>query len=308
MTVRSLIVLLPLLACGQETTPARTEGTAAPASAPAAVEEKSIVLLHEEGVENAYPRLSKDGERILYQSDRTGKWQLFIMDITTKQQTRITNDAFNNNFVDWSADNEWIAFVSDRDGNEEVYRMKSDGTGLERLTSDPARDIHPYFSPDGTCLLFNSTRGNGSLDVYRLTLADRKLERVTDSPMEETCARYSPDMEYMVFLCNDEYSDDIAIMQVSSGAVVNPTNTPQVTDGWPMFSADGEWIYYSTMLSGRHSIHRMHPDGTGDETLTTAMVGEEDGRAFISNDGSTLIYNKRRAGGIDILSLTLDPR
>jgi len=76
------------------------------------------VLLHEDGVENAYPRLSRDGKRILYQSNRTGKWQLYIMDITTKKQERITNDAFNNNFVDWSMDGLWVAFVSDRDGNE----------------------------------------------------------------------------------------------------------------------------------------------------------------------------------------------
>lgn len=265
------------------------------------------VLLHEDGVENAYPRLSSDGKRILYQSNRTGKWQLYIMDITTKKQERITNDAFNNNFVDWSMDGLWVAFVSDRDGNEEIYRMKVDGSGLERLTNDPARDIHPYFSPDGRTLLFNSTRGNGSLDIYRLTLADKKLERITGSPMEETCARYSPDMKRVVFLRNDEQSDDVAVMDMSTGLVTNLTNTPRITDGWPMFSADGKWIYYSTMATGRHSIHRVHPDGQGDETLTDAAPGEEDGRAFISRDGRTLIYNKRKGGSIDILSMPVTP-
>ncbi len=264
-------------------------------------------MLHEDGVENAYPRLSRDGERILYQSKRTGNWQLFIMDIATKQQTRVTNDAFNNNFVDWSADNAWIAFVSDRDGNEEIYRMRTDGTGLERLTQDPARDIHPYFSPDGKYLLFNSTRGNGSLDVYRMTLGDKHPERITDSPMEETCARYSPDMGHIIFLRNDVRSDDIAIMDMSNALVTNLTNTPQVTDGWPMYSADGKWIYYSTMSSGPHCVHRVRPDGTGDEAITAAMPSEEDGRAFISSDGRTLIYNKRHGRAIDILSLPVSP-
>lgn len=275
------------------------------AQASARVEQRpaGTVLLHEEGVENAYPRLSADGRRILYQSKRTGRWQLYIMDVATKEQVRLTNDSANNNFPDWSADNAWIAFVSDRDGNEEIYRMRTDGSGLERLTNDRARDIHPYFSPDGRELLFNSTRGNGSLDVYRHTFADRKLERITSSPMEETCARYSPDKKHIVFLRNDEQEDDIALMDVADGSTVNLTNTPRITDGWPMFSADGQWIYYSTMLTGRHSIHRMRVDGSGDEVLTDAAVGEEDGRAFISADGRTLIYNKRRAGRIDILSL-----
>jgi Tol biopolymer transport system component len=291
---------LLMVACAQDPVP-----TASVPAVPEPQTPASTVLLHEEGVENAYPRLSNDGTRILYQSNRTGTWQLYIMDVATKQQTRITADTFNNNFVDWSADNEWIAFVSDRDGNEEIYRMKVDGSGLERLTDDPARDIHPNFSLDGNCILFNSTRGNGSLDVYRLTLMDRELERITTSGMEETCARYSPDMAHIVFLQNDEQSDDIVLMDVRDGSVKNISGTPAITDGWPMFSADGKWIWYSTMVTGRHSIHRMRLDGSGDETITNAKAGEEDGRAFISSDGHTLIYNNRKGNAIDILSLNV---
>jgi hypothetical protein len=63
-----------------------------------------------------------------------------------------------------------------------------------RMPTRACPTIHPYFSPDGKYLLFNSTRDNGSLDVYRLDLATRELLRITDSPMQETCARYSPDM------------------------------------------------------------------------------------------------------------------
>ena len=37
-------------------------------------------ILWEEGVKNAYPRWSKDASRILYQSNKSGKWQLFVMD------------------------------------------------------------------------------------------------------------------------------------------------------------------------------------------------------------------------------------
>lgn len=264
------------------------------------------VILHEPGVENAYPRLSTDGKRILYQSDRTGKWQLFIMDIATGTQQRITHDAHNNNFVDWSPDNEWIAFVSDRDGNEEIYRMRTDGSALERLTDHPDRDIHPYFSPDGKYLLFNSTRANGSLDIFRLDLATKELMHLANSMQEETCARYSPDMKHIVFLRNDVASDDVAILDLSTGLTENLTRTPQVIDGWPMYSPDGTWIYYSTMASGQHSIHRVHPDGTGDETITRAAPGEEDGRAFIGRDGRTLIYNKRANGAIDIRLLMID--
>jgi TolB protein len=262
------------------------------------------VLLHEDAVENAYPRLSRDGKSVLYQSDRTGKWQLFVMDLESGEQRRVTDDAFNDNFVDWSSDNAWVAFTSDRDGNEEIYRMRIDGSDLERLTDDPARDIHPYFAPDGASILFNSTR-NVDFDVYRLTLADKTLVRLTATEENDTCARFSPDMRQIVFLRNDIGMDDVMLLDVTAAAVTNLTNTPAVMDGWPMFSADGKWIYYSTTATGAHALHRVHPDGTGDETLTVARDGEEHGRVFVAHDGATLIFNERRPDGIDISMLTL---
>ena len=132
-------LILGALTCTNTTPPLTTT----PEETSSGPETDDPVILHEAGIENAYPRLSADGSRILYQSNRTGKWQLFIMDIATGGQQHITNDEHNNNFVDWCADNAWVAFVSDRDGNEEIYRMRADGSERERLTVHAARDIHP---------------------------------------------------------------------------------------------------------------------------------------------------------------------
>ena len=259
------------------------------------------VLLHEPGVENAYPRLSADGRRLLYQSDRTGRWQLFVMDLATRAQTCLSDGTADDNFPDWSADGDWVAFVSNRDGNEEVYRMRIDGSGLERLTDDPARDIHPYFAPDGRSLLFNSNRAGRSLDVWRLGLQDRSLLQLTDGSADETCARYAADLRSFVMLANDATQDDVFVVEVATGSRRNVTGTPHIRDGWPMFDRAGAWIYYSSMASGRHCVHRVRIDGSVDEQLTSGGDGIEDGRAIVAEDGSTLVWNRRRADGIDIL-------
>lgn len=259
------------------------------------------VLLYEPGVENAYPRLSRDGRRLLYQSDRTGRWQLFVMDLATKASACISDGTADDNFPDWSADGAWVAFVSNRDGNEEIYRMRSDGSGVERLTTDPARDIHPYFSPDGEHLLFNSDRAGRSLDVWRLALADRSLLRMTDGAADETCARYAPDMRSFVMLANDATQDDVFVVDVATARRTNLTATPYVRDGWPAFDRDGAWIYFSSMVNGRHCVHRIRTDGAGLEQLTTGGDGIEDGRAAIGDDGRTLVWNRRHHDGIAIL-------
>jgi TolB protein len=266
-------------------------------------QDKSTLLYSDEGHESAYPRLSKDDSRILFQSDKSGKWQLMIMDLLGNTPTPVMMDTYNNNFPDWSPDNKLIAFTSDRDGNEEIYIINTDGTGLNRITNDPGRDIHPYFSPDGQSLLFNSTRSNGSFDVFRYEFASGTLSQLTNTPSEETCARYSPDMKKIVMLKNDASSDDIYLMD-ENGSLKNITNTPSVLDGWPMFSYDSQWIYYSSMETGEHRLYRVRLDGR-EKTKLTDSGGAEDARVCISRDGSWLIYNKRLRDGIDIRRLNL---
>ena len=209
------------------------------------------VVIKEVGVECAYPRLSKDKGRILYQSNKTGKWQLYIYEIATSKQTRLTNDTFNNYFPDWNDDNTLIAFVSDRNANEDIYIMNTKGENIKQVIEDKGRDIHPYFSPDGKFLLFNSNRANGSLDIFRYDLQENKTAQLTDTPNDnETCARYNFMMSRIVFLRNNDHSDDVFIMNMNNGLVENLSNTPVYTDGWPMFESNGDWIYFSSMENG----------------------------------------------------------
>jgi len=264
------------------------------------------VLFSMEDVEAAYPRVSRDGKEILYQTNVYGKWQLAILDVETNTHTRVTEDTANNNFPDWSADNRTIAFVSDRHGNEEIYLMDRDSAKLKRITKTAARDIHPYFSPDGKFILFNSTRGNGSLDIFRYETATGKTVQLTNTPEHETCARYSPDMQQIVFLRNSDSSDDVFVMNANDLSITNITNTPKVRDGWPMYSPDGKWIYYSSMESGVFDICRIRPDGSGKEQVTRAGKGEEDARVYVSPDNRTIIYNKRVGRTIRMMSCAVD--
>ncbi len=259
------------------------------------------IILKEDNIENAYPRLSKDGRQILYQSNRTGKWQLYICDTAGKNQKAITKGSYNNNFPDWSLDNRLVAFVSDCDGNEEIYTCNTDGSNRQRITNEAARDIHPYFSPDGKYILFNSDRGGNQLDVYRYTIADKKTERLTNTLENETCARYSPDMKSIVLLKNSASSDDLYLLSTSTFLVENLSKTPRAYHGWPMFSNDGKWVYYSSMEGGACSIYRIHPDGSGKKQVTVAKAGEDTARINLSHDGSFMIYNIKAGKTISIV-------
>jgi len=265
---------------------------------------QSKLLLHEERVENAYPRLSRDARSVLYQSNRSGHWQLYVLDVRTGASRQVMATTSNETLPDWSPDGRSIAFVSDRDGNEEVYVMQADGTGQRRITTSPGRDIHPYWSPDGRALLINASRPTpmDDIDVYRVDVATLASERVTSTPHDDTCARYTRDGSRIVLLRNDARSDDIVELEVATGAVHDVTQTPRVRDGWPTYSPDGAWIYYASMAAGPFSLYRVGRGGPPQQ-LTFAGNGEEDARPFVSADGGLVVYNKRVGEAIDILVL-----
>ncbi len=259
------------------------------------------VVIKEVGVECAYPRLSKDKGRILYQSNKTGKWQLYIYEIATSKQTRLTNDTFNNYFPDWNDDNTLIAFVSDRNANEDIYIMNTKGENIKQVIEDKGRDIHPYFSPDGKFLLFNSKSANGSLDIFTYDLQENKTAQLTDTANDnERCARYNFMMSRIVFLRNNDHSDDVFIMNMNNGLVENLSNTPVYTDGWPMFESNGDWIYFSSMENGTYSIYRMKEGQNSKQQLTFAKQNEEDARVFVASGNDLIVYNKRVGNTIEI--------
>ena len=265
----------------------------------------SKLIYQVEGKESAYPRLSKDHSKILYQGNATGRWQLYIMDRSTNQHTPLFSSHFNDNFPDWSDDNQWIAFTSDRDGNEEIYMIHADGSGLKRITNDPGRDIHPYFSPDGRYLLFNSTRINESFDIFRYTITSGELKQLSATPQNETCARYSPDMAQIVYLKNDEVSDDVFLADSLNQNPVNLTNDALITDGGPMCTYDNQKIFWSSMENGVYCIYSMKKDGSSRTRHTNADRNEDDARVSVSRDNTFFIYNKQKGRTIEIRELKM---
>mgnify|MGYP006193081727 CR=1 FL=1 len=58
----------------------------------------------------------------------------------------------------WSPDGGQIAFESDHDGDMEIYSMNADGGDVKRLTSRSGPDGGPFFSPDGSLIVYVDDR------------------------------------------------------------------------------------------------------------------------------------------------------
>jgi TolB protein len=103
------------------------------------------------------------------------------------------------------APNGRIVFASAADGDWDVWTMNADGSDAVNLTSEgePAagwQDAQPSWSPDGTRIVFTSTRGGGEdSDIFVMNADGSGISPVTATEDPEHAPDWSPDGSRIVF-------------------------------------------------------------------------------------------------------------
>ena len=254
------------------------------------------------GIENAFPAWSPDGAKILFQSNRSGEWHLYLMSPDGSDVRDLTPSMKDCRNPSFSPDGSKIVFYSAATGNEEIYVMKADGSGITNLTKNPAGDIHPHWSPDGKKILFNSYRDDPkAYDVYLMNADGTGVTRVTATAEDETCAQYSPDGKQLVFLRGfANGNDDVMVSGADAKDAANLSASPYANEGWPSWSPDGKRVLFSSNRSGVFVVYVANADGTGLRPLTDGMATSEDARAVFSPDGTRIAFTRRRGKSMDI--------
>jgi Tol biopolymer transport system component len=158
-----------------------------------------------------YPVWSPDGKSIAYASDRdepdpTGCYSsaagcdtnIYVMNIETLQETRLTDSPGLDEGPTWAPDGKRLAFFSNRNGAHDIYVMNSDGTEAERLTFNSVDDWRPAWSPDGKMIAFASFR-DGNSEIYAINVDGTNVTRLTNNQIEDTAPAWSADNLYVAF-------------------------------------------------------------------------------------------------------------
>jgi len=96
---------------------------------------------------------SPDRNWIAFATDRHGKWQIYKVNVTNKQEVRLTKNQFNDQNPRWSPKGNKIAFQSDRrNGDSDIWIMDVNGGNPENITDGvvgAGYDGEAAWSPDG---------------------------------------------------------------------------------------------------------------------------------------------------------------
>ncbi|MDQ8185324.1 hypothetical protein [Pelagicoccus sp. SDUM812002] len=95
-----------------------------------------------------------DNKRLIFTGHRNGQYDIWAIDIETKEETPLTNLPTLDDGSEYSPDGQYIFFNSVRSGNMQIWRMKADGSEQTQLTFDTFNNWFPHVSPDGTSFIY----------------------------------------------------------------------------------------------------------------------------------------------------------
>jgi Tol biopolymer transport system component len=193
-----------------------------------------------------HPDWSPDSLQIVFDSDRSGTPQIYIMDADGGNLRALTNDSLQNTQPRWSPDGKWIAYHCREDFETRICVISPDGVP----TGNPIFGIGSVWSPssalDGMRLAFGCTEGNHS-DICVAEPDGSNLLNLTNSPEDEHSPSWSPDGNWIAFVSNRNNDIDIYKLCVTCPGEPKPvrlTDEPRAA-GWPFWSPDPDWIAYA---------------------------------------------------------------
>jgi TolB protein len=215
------------------------------------------------------------GTRLVFTSYRSRVPDLFVMDVAsraTRQVTRGGELEIGNRFA--PNGNQILTSRTEPRGGSSLVLLNLDGSLAGQLSGGGRTiDVSPFYSPDGSEIVFCSNRGGGP-QIYRMSAAGGGARRVSFvSSNYCTSPAWSPKGDKIAFVCRADGGFNLFVADPDGG------NPQQLTAGGssedPEFSPDGRHIVFSTTtFGGPPSLALIRSDGKSIKRITTSRGGD----------------------------------
>jgi Tol biopolymer transport system component len=199
-----------------------------------------------------------------------------------------------------SPDGRRVAVSRTLEGNTDLWLL--DGPRMSRVTFDAASDRIPRWSPDGTRIVFGSSR-SGPFEIYHKLAGGAGVEeRLVPADQMAFAASWSPDGRFLLYVNTDtQTATDLWVLAMTGDRPSSVFLKTPFSERWGTFSPDGRWVAYHSDESGQHEIY-LRPFGPPGASGTAAGTGG--GQRQVSTAGG--VYPVWRRDGRELYYL--DPQ
>ncbi len=239
---------------------------------------KKVISKINGGRLNISPSISPDGKYIAFFSEKNVfSLDLYITDAVTGKTVKRLSGATTRSVEDfnsiestgtWSPDSRNFAFVVFSKGMNKLAIMDIDrGKIIREIEVKGVPAIYnPAWSPDGRKIAFSGMAG-GASDLYLYDLSTGSVDQLTNDLEANLHPSWSPDGRYIVYsqeLANSreglrKYTFSIAILDLSDRNIVVNDVFRGAFNLNPLFSPDGEAVYFLSDADGFRNLYRYEP-------------------------------------------------
>jgi Tol biopolymer transport system component len=238
---------------------------------------------------------SPDGRMIAFNSDRQGEMNIWLRDLGSGTDRRLTSGPGGDYQPSWAPDGRTLTFFSARAGHSDIWSVSVADGRLRRLTDDPGMDTNPFYSPDGLSIAFMSDR-LGRTDVWVMNADGSGQRRLTSTGAGGHFLRWTKDGRGIVFRAETGTERRIMRVALEGGAL---TPYPDVASGGHMSWSPDQSIIMD--VRGHRTIWVYPVDGSAPRRV----FGFDDADVRIdypvwSPDGRRVLFDRAAPHGGDL--------
>lgn len=204
-------------------------------------------------------------------------------------------------------------FYIDLDANnyQQIYSLHIPSQQVTQLTTSNQDSRILSYSSHTNSLYYSSTQANNNNEIFRLNLEALDVQQITHNNISEFCLSLSLNDEFIAFLDSPSYALYIVKLDGSDERLI----TSEGISDHPVFSRNGEWLYYWHDKTGitygnfndddMGEIYRVNLATYEIENMTNNPAS--DGIDQFSPDGEWLLFGSTRNGNDnDLYKMRLD--
>jgi dipeptidyl aminopeptidase/acylaminoacyl peptidase len=191
---------------------------------------------------------------LAYRSGTVGRRQLTWFDRSGKALGTMGAPEISLRAPRLSPDGRRVAVYRTLQGNANIWLL--DAVRMTRFTSDASSDANPIWSPDGSRVVFSSSR-KSHYDLYQKSSGGAGSEEpLLESHQDKIASDWSPDGRFLLYGNLDSQTDwDLWVLPMEDDRKPWPFLKTNFGERAGQFSPDGRWVAYMSNESGRTEVY-----------------------------------------------------